>query len=345
LSTQGTFRIRDLVAEKGQKTRGFLRVGETLTGPIQLPIVIVNGRRAGPVLCLTAGVHATEYPSIDALMRLTRELTPEDLRGTLIAVPIVNMHMFASRLGFVSPIDGLNLNKIAPGGKGGSMSEILADVLLDEVIARAEYHVDMHAGDLGEILYAFGGYPITGDADRDAKGEALARLYTPRLVALYREAGKLPPAAGSIVLEATRRGVVSILAESGGNGTLEGTDVQVHLAGVRNIMRYLKMIDGDPLIDGPQLIATERYVTRATRAGLLRLKVAIGEAVDGGQEAAEICDVWGETVERVTFARPGITGLIWSHKAVNTGDPIVRCWIAEPAPRFPETDRFMRPSR
>ncbi len=340
MSTQGSFRIRDITAEKGQKTKGFLQLGETVTGPIQLPIAIINGDRDGPVLCLTGGVHATEYPSIDALMRLTRELTPEGLRGTLIAVPVVNMHMFASRQGFVSPIDGLNLNKIAPGGKSGSISEILADVLLNEVIGKAEYHVDMHAGDLGEILYAFGGYPITGDADRDRRGEALARLYTPRLIALYREGSKLPPATGSIVLEAARRGVVSILAESGGNGTLEETDVEVHLAGVRNIMRYLKMIDGDPQIHGKQLIATERYVTRATRAGLLRLKVAIGEAVVEGQEAAEICDIWGDTVESVRFARPGITGLIWSQKAVNTGDPIVRCWIAEPAPRFPETDRF-----
>ncbi len=344
MSTQGTFRIRDLTAEKGQKMKGFLQLGETATGPIQLPIVIINGQGDGPVLCLSAGVHATEYPSIDALMRLTRELTPRDLRGTLIAVPIVNMHMFASRQGFVSPIDGLNLNKIAPGAQSGSISEIVADVLLNEVIAKAEYHVDMHAGDLGEILYAFGGYPMTGDDDRDRRGEALARLYTPRLVALYREGSKLPPASGSIVLEATRRGVVSILAESGGNGTLEEADVQVHLTGVRNIMRYLKMIEGDPQIPGMQLIATERYVTRAARAGLLRLKVAIGEDVNEGQEAAEICDVWGETVERVKFSRPGVTGLIWSHKAVNTGDPIVRCWIAEPAPAFPETDRFMRSS-
>ena len=341
MPAQRTVRIGELIAERGQKTRGFLQVGETATGPIQIPLVVINGERDGPVLCLTAGVHATEYPSIDALMRLTREMTPQTLCGTVIAVPVVNMHMFANRLGFVSPIDGLNLNKIAPGGRGGSISEILAEVLLDQVISQAEYHIDMHAGDLGEILYAFGGYPMTGHMDRDRRGEALARLFSPRLVALYREGSKLPAAAGSIVLEATRRGVVSILAESGGNGTLEETDVQVHLAGVRNIMRYLKMIDGSPEIRGQQLIATERYVTRAARAGLVRLKVSIGEEVKQGQEAAEICNVWGDTVERLTFTRPGITGLIWSHKAVSTGDPIVRCWISEPAPHFAETDCFM----
>ena len=122
MSTRGAFRIGDLVAEKGQKKRGFLQLGETVTGPIQLPLVIINGDRDGPVLCLTAGIHATEYPSIDALLRLTRELTPQTLRGTLIAVPVVNMHMFASRLGFVSPIDGLNLNKIAPANTPGAMS-------------------------------------------------------------------------------------------------------------------------------------------------------------------------------------------------------------------------------
>jgi predicted deacylase len=342
LSLQSVFRIRDITAEKGQKVKGFLRLGETATGPIQLPVMLIHGRRDGPVLCLTAGVHATEYPSIDALMRLTRKLEPAELRGTVIAVPVVNMHMFAARQGFVSPIDGQNLNKIAPGGRSGSISDIVADVLLNEVIASAQYHVDMHAGDLGEILYAFGGYPISGDSDRDRRGEALARLYSPRLIALYREGGRLPPAAGSIVLEATRRGVVSILAESGGNGTLEEPDVQVHLDGVRNIMRYLRMIDGDPIVAAGQLVATERYVTRATRAGLVRLKVAIGQSVAEGEEAAEICDIWGETVERVMLTRAGITGLIWSHKAVNTGDPIVRCWIAERAPPFPETDRFIR---
>jgi len=126
LSTQGRFQIRELTAEKGQKTKGFLRLGETATGPIQLPVVIVNGRGDGPVLCLTAGVHATEYPSIDALMRLTRELTPEVLRGTLIAVPVVNMQMFASRQGFVSPIDGQNLNRVFPGKAEGTLSERIA---------------------------------------------------------------------------------------------------------------------------------------------------------------------------------------------------------------------------
>ena len=60
--------IGSLTAKPGQAVRGFLDVGETATGPVQLPLVIINGVDAGPTLCLTAGVHATEYASIAAVM-------------------------------------------------------------------------------------------------------------------------------------------------------------------------------------------------------------------------------------------------------------------------------------
>jgi uncharacterized protein len=335
-----SFAIGEISARPGEIARGFLDVGETATGPIQLPIVIINGRMPGPRLCLTAGVHATEYAPIEAVLRVLREVTPENLRGTLIAVPVVSMHMFAQRCGFVSPIDGLNLNKVAPGGDG-SISEILVRLLLDEVITKCQYHIDLHAGDLGEMLWEFAGFPLTGDATLDEEGEALVRLYSPRMICLSREGTTLPPFAGSIVHAATRRGVVSILAESGGNGTLEEQDVRVHLDGVCNVMRYLKMIEGEPCIPGPQISATGRAITRALRAGLLSLKAAVGDTISDGQTVAEISDVFGRIVEHVRVVKGGIAGLVWAHKAVNTGDPVIRCWYTVPAPAFPRTDRFV----
>jgi uncharacterized protein len=334
--------IGSVRAAPGERAQGFVDVGETATGPVAVPLVIVNGKTAGPVLCLTAGVHATEYAPIEATFRILHALDPASLKGAVIAVPVASMHMFASRCGFVSPVDGLNLNKVAPGGDG-SISEILVRFLLAEVISKARYHIDLHAGDLGEMLLAFAGYSLTGDSQLDCEGEALARLFTPRLISLARDGGTLPPFAGSIAHAATRRGIVSILAESGGNGTLEEGDVRVHVEGVHNIMRYLGMIRGEPSICGPRIRATDRAVTRAKRAGLLRLKVAVGDEVRDGQQVAEVVNVFGEVVETVCVKRGGIAGLVWAHKAVNTGDPIVRCWYTESAPAFPLTDKFMRP--
>lgn len=329
-----TLAIRDISAQPGQVARGYIEVGETATGPIRFPLVIINGQKPGPRLCLTAGVHATEYAPIDAALRLVHEISPAALTGTIVAVPVVSMHMFASRTGFVSPIDGLNLNKVAPGGDG-SISELLVRCLLDEIISRCQYHIDLHAGDLGEMLLAFAGYPLTGNAKLDHEGEAVARLFSPRLISLAQDGTTLPPFPGSIVHSATRKGVVSILAESGGNGTLEEEDVQVHVQGVRNVMRYLGMIEGEPAVAPSYIRATGRAVTRATRSGLLRLHAGIGDIIGDGEKVGEICDVFGNTVEEVRVARGGIAGLVWAHKAVNTGDPILRCWYTEPAGAFP----------
>jgi len=332
--------VGDITAQPGEIGQGFIRVGETATSAVQFPIVIVNGSNPGPSLCLTAGVHATEYAPIESVLRFLAEIDPKDLSGTIVAVPVVSMQMFASRCGFVSPIDGLNLNKIAPGGDG-SISEVLVRTLLDEVITKCKYHIDLHAGDLGEMLWAFAGYPLTGNSELDLEGEALSRLYSPRLICLSQDGATLPPFSGSIVHSAAQRGVVSILAESGGNGTLEEEDVRVHLHGIRNVMRYLRMVVGQPVIPGPQIAATGREVTRAKRAGLLRLKVGVGEEIKDGQVVAEISDVFGRIIEEVQVARGGITGLVWSHKAVNTGDPVVRCWYTKPAPRFAKTEHYV----
>lgn len=323
--------IRDVGAQRGERAEGWLTIGETASGPLRIPLVIINGWEDGPVICFTGGVHATEYAPIDAVLRLLQMVRPDGLRGAVIAVPVVNMRMFEHRMGFVSPLDGLNLNKIAPGRKDGSISELLADVLLREVIGAAQYHIDFHAGDLGEALLPFAGYALTGDANMDVRGEALTRAFTPWLISLATPDGTIPPFPGSLNYSATRNGVVSILAESGGDGTLEEDDVQVHLQGALNVMRHLGMIGGGAPVNGPRAAARDRVVVRAARSGLLRLKVHIGDTIETGQEVAEVCNVFGDVVERVRAPGSGVAGLVWTHKVVNTGDPVVRYWITEPA--------------
>jgi predicted deacylase len=341
-TTTDAFTIGDISANKGEMARGFLTLGETVSGPIQIPLVVMNGAGDGPELCITAGVHATEYAPIDAAMRLIHQVDPKKLRGRLVVIPVMNMPMFQARMPFVSPVDGLNLNKIAPGSKDGTISEILAHTLLEEVLAEADYHIDLHAGDFGEQLWAFAGYALSGDHRQDIEGEALTRVYSPRMIVLSREGGTVPPFPGSLNHSASKRGIISILAEAGGDGTLNDADVQEHLNGIWNVMKYLKMVDGEPHVAGPRIRGTDRFVMRARRSGLVRLTVAIGDNIAEGQIVAEICNVFGEVIETIRAPRPGIAGLIWSHKVVNIGDPVVRCWVTEPASPFPATDKFVQ---
>ena len=89
MAVRDAVRIRDLVVERGARHRALLKVGEIGAGPVELPVVVIHGARPGPTLCLTGGVHATEYPGQTAVRELSRQLDPAALSGTVIAVPVL----------------------------------------------------------------------------------------------------------------------------------------------------------------------------------------------------------------------------------------------------------------
>ena len=335
-------RIRDLVVEPGAKRRDLLKVGEDGSGPIALPVVVVHGARPGPTLCLTGGTHGTEYPGQTAVRMLSRQLDPAALAGTVIAVPVLNMPMFAARTAFISPIDGLNLNRVAPGRPDGTISELIAHTLFSEILPLATHHIDCHGGDLTETLWPYAAYRLTGKPELDEVGGTMARLYTPGIFALFREGTPLTLTSGTITSEAAKRGIASILGECGSAGGLDPADVRTHLDGITNVMRFLGMLTGEPVLREPQVMGVGQFVVQARQGGLLRLSVGIGETIAEGQELGEIWDVFGDVVETLRAPARGLVRIIWTHKVVNSGDVVLQCWVTEPAPPFTLPDRIPR---
>src|SRR5215813_4526057 len=132
-----TFAVGSLQAGRGTKVTGFLDVPGT---PTRMPVTLVRGVAAGPVLCVTAGVHGGEYPGIEAAIRTAAWLDPKDVGGTVIIVHIVNLPAFHGRNIYVCPLDGKNPNRVFPGNPKGTVSERLAHTLFSEVIARAQFY-------------------------------------------------------------------------------------------------------------------------------------------------------------------------------------------------------------
>src|SRR5437870_3172577 len=80
---------------------------------MMLPIAVLNNG-TGRIALVMAGNHGDEYPGPIAILKLMRELTPEQVRGRVILLPALNMPAVraATRL---SPLDGKNLNRSFPG--------------------------------------------------------------------------------------------------------------------------------------------------------------------------------------------------------------------------------------
>src|SRR6266540_5285312 len=144
--------IGSVVARPGQAASGFIEVPAGVDAATRIPITILRGAQSGPTLALIAGTHGSEVAPIVALQRVRATIDPAVLRGTVLIVHVANMPSFLGRTIYYSPIDGKNLNRVYPGKPDGTVSERIAFAITNQVIERADYLVDLHAGDGNESL-------------------------------------------------------------------------------------------------------------------------------------------------------------------------------------------------
>jgi hypothetical protein len=117
------FSVGTATAEPGQKSTGYLEVPAGADAATNIPVVVINGEKHGPVLALVSGAHGTEYTSIIALEKLINLLDPTQITGTVILVPLVNIQSFEQKVPHVNPVDNKSMNRFYPGKADGTQTE------------------------------------------------------------------------------------------------------------------------------------------------------------------------------------------------------------------------------
>ena len=142
LFAQRGFVFQDQPVAPGTRTTFQLKVRHGSDSTL-VPISVFHGSQPGPVLGITAGVHGYEYAPILASQRVVQRIDPKQLSGTIVLVHIANIPAFLGRSPYVNPQDGKNLNRVFPGQEEGSITERIAFLITQQVIARADYFLDM----------------------------------------------------------------------------------------------------------------------------------------------------------------------------------------------------------
>ncbi len=76
-------------------TKGMLQVGYLPEGyPMEIPVIIVQGAKEGPVLWMHGCVHGNEYCGAWCIHQFIRSLDPAELSGTVVALPVLNITGF-----------------------------------------------------------------------------------------------------------------------------------------------------------------------------------------------------------------------------------------------------------
>jgi predicted deacylase len=279
---------------------------------LDVPVIELTGSD-GPRLTVLAGVHGCEYAPMAAVRRWTGALAGRELRGSIRAVPVLNLPAFRARSPFVVPDDGKNLNRCFPGDPAGTVTDRLAHAAFTQLIEGSDALVDAHAGDMVEALEPFALYDAGPSEDR---ARELAAAYGLGYV-IRQEPGPGRAVGGTTSTAAAEIGIPAIIAEAGGCGLVEPDAVAAHVRGLDRVLALLGMTS-DPAPDGEAPVHLGRFLwLRAAGEGWWEPAVRPGERVAAGQVLGTVSSLdGGQVLQLVTAPAPGVPMFITSSPAV-----------------------------
>ena len=287
-----------------------------------IPLTIINGAAAGPVLALIAGTHGMEYVPIVALQRLRDRIDPRTLAGTVVMVHVANMPSFLGRTIYYSPVDGKNLNRVYPGKAGGTISERIADAITREVIARATHVVDLHCGDGNESLRPYSYWITTGDPKVAQAGRDMALAFGLDHIVVDKERPTDPAASLYTSNTAITRGKPALTTETGGMAVVDDASIAMVERGVAGLLKHLGMRREGPAPVTAPVFFGRNEVLRAGSTGIFYADVERGRDVTKGARLGRITDFHGKTIEEVLAPFDGHILYVVRTPPIGKGEPV-----------------------
>ena len=286
---------------------------------------IIAGKHDGPVACITSGVHGTEYPGIGANFQLYHDISPAELTGTIIGVPICNQASFTDKIAFVNPLDRKNLNDIFPGKSNGTISEKLCSTLIHEIALKADFHIDLHSGDNIEYLYPYTFCHMhTSNPKNTAASREMAQVYGLDFIVYTESSDTAASDKGTFYATVSELGIPSIQPEIGGVGLMQEETKMLHYTGVRNVLAYKGMLDHTIKKNTKQRELSRFYRLKSECNGIYHRFVSPGQFVKKGDLLARITDYHAEETYFEFFAEENAVVLwVMSSFATKIGENLM----------------------
>lgn len=290
-------------------------VGNGIGGLINVPIVVLRGAEPGPIMGLTAAIHGNELNGMRVIQKVIGHIKPARLRGTVICVPVVNVPGYLNNTRAFN--DGADLNRLMPGKRGGTNSQVYAHRFMTRVVQHFEYMLDLHTASFGRINTHY----VRADlSNPDAAW--MARCLQPQIVLHNTGAdGTLRGAAMDI-------GIKSITVEIGNPNAFQSTLIQDGTTGVLNVLSRLGMIeDAEEQNPSEPVICVRSYWMYTEVGGVLEVYPDLAARVRKGELVARVRDIFGDVLEEYRAPEDGIIIGRSTHPVNQTGSRIIHLGI------------------
>jgi predicted deacylase len=302
--------IDGFIIKPGEQKIIELKVAKLPSGTqIHLPVYVFRGKEPGPSVLFCGGLHGDEINGIEIVRRLVQGDHLQTLmKGTVIALPIINIYGFLSFSRDVP--DGKDVNRSFPGNIDGSLASHVAHILSTRILPFIDFGIDFHTGGASRT-----NYPQVRFAAEDPNSLELAQIFgAPFLLNTnYIES--------SLRWQANKMGKAIIVYEGGESMRLDELPITEGINGVVRLLNHYGMIGHKPASHKSVMMMKSSWI-RAPRAGIFRSLKKSGNKVKSGALIGIINDP-SENNEELVYSKEA--GYIIGHNnipVVNRGDAL-----------------------
>ncbi len=303
---------------KGESKEALLSVAKLPTyTPIEVPVFIFRGKKTGPTLLCTAGLHGDELNGIEILRRSLSNNLFKPEYGNILVVPLVNVYGFLQNSRGMP--DGKDINRSFPGSKRGSLAKMLAYDLMSEVVPHADMVIDFHTGGAARDNYPH----VRCDMNYEPN-MTLARAFEPEII------------LHSPLINRSFRRTVQLLdkpvmvVEIGESLRFDepGIDQGVHLLARLLSNLGIQETNLDSITDSTRIFGGSKWV-RSTASGLFQSKFNPGDEVQKRQVLGLVTDPYGRFKKSIRSTGEGILVGLNRNPIVSRGDALVHIAVDE----------------
>lgn len=279
---------------------------------IDVPVIIERSKKPGPTVLITAGIHGDEINGVEIVRQIIAKGINKPKKGTIICIPVINVFGFI-HMDRLFP-DGRDLNRVFPGGKGGSLASRVAHKLMTEIVPHADLILDFHTGGADR----FNAAQIRIVKNQIVLDE-LAQVFGAPVIYYSKNLNK------SFRNSCYKRGIPMLLFEGGKSFNIDSTITNTGVNGTKRVLNHLEMLSSKFKVSKPKKkdvkIADSKWI-RAKHSGMFKADISVNTQVKKDDVLGHITDPYGSFNHFVKAPNDGYIFNVNESPIIYQGDAI-----------------------
>jgi uncharacterized protein len=280
-----------------------------------MPIKVVHGKQAGPCVLVFSALKGDELNGLEIINRLLEPGRLQHLKGTLIAIPVLNVLSLVSHLKTLSY--EIHLERCFPGKADGTYGERIAHIFTKEILSKADYCIELQSGAINHDIL-----PQIYCNISDTQCKTLARHFAAPVIT------NTPVKSNSLRKTTEALNIPLLIYQAGEALRFNESAINVGINGICRILHALNMLHIAPelLSDSSKSIFSEdQDWIYSHKSGVLTSRIELGQLIRKKQVIGFINDPFGAgSPETIKSPSDGIVVGINRHPLIYEGQSIFK---------------------